>query len=608
MGQSHVLFIERDFKKSSFPARLQILKDTSFSLRSEEVAQYLDRVDAAAPEKKAHFGYSYAAYWLSTQLVNQDTVSRQITVSLENPNIDSVTFWLNRGYGYELMGMAGDHLPQRAWIEGSRQPAFTFMVHPNQRIGLLIRARNSFSGNMILPIRIWDANHFDLYQQGYHLVWGLYFGFLLINIALAFSAVLMLRNGLYVWYALFLISSLAYTFISFGFLYQYISGDWPTSNDQLRTTSVILLSLFMMRFSQLFLRLKAHVKKLHQALSVIMLVQIMLLLSSLFILDFLRNNFNIIFPWFLALMLTGYLVLFIGSFSVLRKEPLRSKAFMFAYGLSLIGGSVLILTDLNLLPYNMLTTHAAWVANSIEIVIFTGILFYELKLIGDQKLELEQMVAQEQNQRMKEFFRGQEKERERIARDLHDHVAGTLVGARFLLPNPNRLANLLDDRSLTGYKRALQTLDNSIKDVRNLSHDLQPPSLNGKSLKYELQRLVSDYGTMQPQVVYQLRYDLQELMINDDTAVALYRICQECLQNSFKHAAATRIQLELFNDHMRVYLRISDNGKGFDLSARTSGIGIQNIQSRLAFTKNLKSIFESRPGEGTFIELSFDCA
>ncbi|MBA4303834.1 MAG: hypothetical protein C0424_06380 [Sphingobacteriaceae bacterium] len=607
-AQTHTFTVNTGFKKSRFPAFFQSIEDSSFSLSSIQVAHLFDDNKTIKAKNRANFGYSRAAFWLGTQLFNNSHTLQQLTISLENPNIDSVEFWLNRGYGYELMGMAGDHLPQKNWIEGSRQPSFTFVMQPHQKIGLLIRARNSYSGNMILPFRLWDANHFDLYQQGYHLAWGLYFGFLLINIALAFSAVLMLRNSLYVWYALFLLSSLAYTFISFGFSYQYFTGSWPGSNDQFRTTAVILLSLFMMRFSQLFLRFKVHFKKLNQLLSVIMLVQISLVISSLFVLDFLRSNFNYIFPWFLGLMLTGYIILFIGSFGLLRLEPLRARAFILAYGLSLIGGGILILTDLNVLPYTMLTVHAAWFGNSIEIVIFTGILFYELKLMGDQKLKLEQIIAEEQNQRMKEFFRGQEKERERIARDLHDHVAGTLVGARFLLPNPSRLANLLDERSLTGYKRALQTLDNSIKDVRNLSHDLQPPSLNGKSLKYELQRLVSDYRSIQPLVEYQLHYELEEFMINDDTAVALYRICQECLQNAFKHAEALYVRVELFNQQSRVFLRISDNGKGFNPQTKTSGIGIQNIQARLAFTKNLKSTLQTKLGEGTSIQLSFDCA
>lgn len=604
----NVLHIDEHFKKSTFPVNLQALEDTSFSLSSLEAAHELDNKTKYKVQNKANFGYSKAAFWLSIGLLNVDKISRRITVSLENSNIDSVSFWLNRGYGYELIGMAGDHLPPKKWVERSRQPSFTVTLYPGQQLGLMMRARNSHSGNMILPVRIWDANHFNLYQQAYHLVWGLYFGFLLINIALAFSAVIMLRNGLYVWYALFLISSLAYTFISFGFSYQYITGSWPGSNDQLRTTTLILLSLFMMRFAQQFLQLKKHYKKIHLALSAIMLIQITLLISSLFALEFFRTNFNVIFPWFLGLILVGNITLFVSSSMLIKAEPLRSKAFVFAFGLSLTGGIILILTDLNFLPYSMFTIHAAWLGNSIEIIIFTGILFMELKLVGDQKVKLEQIVANEQSRRIQEFFRGQEKERERIARDLHDHVAGTLVGARFLLPNPNRLTQLLDERTLTGYKRALQSLDNSIKDVRNLSHDLQPPTLNGKSLKFELLRLVSDYSTMQPNTQYKLQYDLEDFIINDDTAVALYRICQECLQNSFKHAKATEIQVVLFNQQMKVFLKIRDNGQGFDMQAPTTGIGIQNIKGRLSFTKNLTSNIESQPGKGTLVEISFESA
>lgn len=607
-AQSIEMKINPSFRKGPFPALLQSITDTSFKLSSTQVAQQMDIVLNTKTERKVNFGYSYAAFWLGTQIVNTGTAPRLITVSLENPNIDSVEFWINKGYSYILAGRAGDHLPHKKWIEASRQPSFTFSIDSGQSVGLLIRARNSFSGNMILPIRIWDANHFDLYQQGYHLAWGLYFGFLLINIALAFSAIVLLRNGLYVWYAFFLLSSLSYTFFSFGFMYQYFTGDWYGSNDQLRTTSVILLSLFMMRFSQQFLRFKRHQIRLHHTISAIMLVQVLLLVSSLFILEFLRKHFNSIFPWFLTLMLIGYVLLLVGSFLVRKDEPLRAKAFILAYGLSLIGGGVLILTDLNVLPYNTYTIHAAWFGNSIEILIFTGILFYELKLVGDQKEKLEQQIADAQQQRLKEFFRGQEKERERIARDLHDHVAGTLVGARFLMPHPNRMEKLLDEKTFVGYSRAIHALDRSIKDVRNLSHDLQPPSLNGISLKFELQRLMADYKVMQPEVQYYLAYDLDGPLLNDDLAVAIYRICQECLQNAFKHAKANFVGINLSNQSTRVTLIIEDDGVGFDTSERATGIGLQNIKSRLAFAPNLYSVIYSQPGKGTRIELSFDCA
>lgn len=607
-AQQAVYQVDNQFKKSNFPANFTVLEDKSFEATPTEAFQKIKEKSHKPPVYRANFGYSRAAFWLSTQISSVASFPKQITISLENPNIDSVEFWINRGYGFELMGSAGDHIPHEQWIKPSRQPSFSLTIFPEQKMDILVRARNNYSGNMILPMRIWDSSYFHWYQTGYHLVWGLYFGFLLINFALACWAVIMLRHILYAWYALFLISSFAYTSLTFGFFYQFISGNWPGSNDLLRTIVVIFLSIFLLRFSQLFLRLKAHFWKLHFLISAIIGVQLAFLVSSLFFFEFFRTNFNAIFPWILTLILSGYLVLFFVSFWLIRKEPLRSKALMSAYGLSLIGGGILILTDLNLLPYNMLSIHAAWLGNSIEIVIFTGFLFYELKLIGEQKIKLEQMVADERQQRMIAFFRGQEKERERIARDLHDHVAGTLVGARFLLPNPLNLRHLLDERTLTGYQRAIQTLDNSIKDVRNLSHDLQPPSLNEKSLKYELQRLISDYNAMQPQVNYHLHYELDDSIIDTDMAVAVYRICQECLQNSFKHANASNIHVHLYNKEHRVHLSFSDDGQGFDTSTQANGIGLQNIQTRLGFANNLVYCLESSPGKGTSIQLAFDGA
>ena len=173
-----------------------------------------------------------------------------------------------------------------------------------------------------------------------------------------------------------------------------------------------------------------------------------MLTASLFIIEILRANFNVIFPWFLVLILTGYVLIIIAAFSNLKQAPLRAKAFFSAFSASVFGGSVLVLTDLNLLPYNNLTLHAPWIGSILEILIFTGIMFFEFKLLGDQKIKLEKLVAEEQTNRLTAFFRGQEKERERIARDLHDNIAGSLVGARFLMPMPQTLVDKLETKVL----------------------------------------------------------------------------------------------------------------------------------------------------------------
>lgn len=604
---ANTLYIDADFIKSRFPTSLWAIEDPSFNAPPDSIAAlFLNNSSAIIKEQKVNFGYKKAAFWFYTILHNSSASDVQIVVSLENPNIDSVIFYADYGYGFKKEAIAGDHVRHAHWQIATRQPASRLTIRAGESLPIMLKARNSFSGNMILPVQIWEYNHFASYQQAYHLSWGLYFGFLLINVALAFSAIVLLRANIFIWYGLFLIASLIYSFISFGFMYQFLTGAWPASNDVMRTYALLLISILMLRFSQVFLKSKEISPFTHNVITTIIWIEVLFLVSSFFILDTFRANFNQIFPWFLTLIFIGYALILTAAWFSKQKYRLRANAFLLAFTFSLIGGMTLILTDLNYLPYNNFTIHAPWFGNAIEIVIFTGIMFYEFKLVGDEKIKLEQQIAIEQTQRLREFFRGQEKERQRIARDLHDNVAGTLVGARFLMPNPAKMHKVLDAKSMLSYERALHTLDRSIKDVRNLSHNLQPPALDEHSLRYELDRLIADYQTMMPKTNYQLQYGLEEGTLSADTAVALYRICQECLLNIFKHADATQVLVQLVNQLNRIELLIEDNGRGFDEKKLKEGIGLQNIRSRLTFTQNLSTLIHSTPNQGTRIQLSFD--
>lgn len=605
-AEADTLYIYPSFKASSIPPPMQVFSDVSFNASPAFIADVMKLKGQSLSSNKVNFGYIKAAFWFKTMLHNPTDQVVDLIVSLDNSNIDSVTFYLQENNGFKLLGVAGDHVPHDRWVMGTRQAAVALKLSAGETQSLFIKARNSYSGNMILPVRVWNQNYFNSFQQGYHLVWGFYFGFLLINIALAFSGILLLRAPIFLWYGLFLVASLLYSSISFGFVYQYFTGDYPMSNDSFRTITLILVSGFMFKFAQSFLRTKELNPMLHLLINVCLAVQLILLTASLFILDFLRANFNAIFPWFLILVLIGYMLIVIAAISNLKKAALRSKAFLSAYSVSLLGGMTLILTDLNILPYNNFTLHAPWIGSIMEIVIFTGIMFFEFKLVGDQKIKLEQQVTEEQTNRLTEFFRGQEKERERIARDLHDNVAGSLVGARFLMPIPHKLADKLEPKELLSYERALHTLDRSIRDVRNLSHNLQPPAIDSLSLKYELERLIADHQAMEPKTMFHLSYKIDASLLNNDVAVAVFRIAQECLLNIFKHAFATSVHLMIESTDRVVSIYVTDNGRGFNKSEVGDGIGLQNIRSRLAFTKNLKTQIDSAPEQGTHISISFE--
>jgi two-component system sensor histidine kinase UhpB len=135
---------------------------------------------------------------------------------------------------------------------------------------------------------------------------------------------------------------------------------------------------------------------------------------------------------------------------------------------------------------------------------------------------------------------------------------------------------------------------------------LQPPAIDSLSLKYELERLIADHQAMEPKTIFHLSYKIDASLLNNDVAVAIFRICQECLLNIFKHAFATSVHLMIESNERVVSIYVTDNGRGFNKTEVGDGIGLQNIRSRLAFTKNLNTQIESAPEQGTHISISFE--
>lgn len=104
----------------------------------------------------------------------------------------------------------------------------------------------------MVPISIRTQNAYHQYQEGINLIIGVYFGFILVNISLAFFSVIMLRRSIYLWYGFFLISMLGYSISTFGYGFQYLIPDYPGYNDILRSYLALLSSFLSFALLNIF--------------------------------------------------------------------------------------------------------------------------------------------------------------------------------------------------------------------------------------------------------------------------------------------------------------------------------------------------------------------
>ncbi|MCF6280563.1 MAG: tetratricopeptide repeat protein [Flavobacteriaceae bacterium] len=224
------------------------------------------------------------------------------------------------------------------------------------------------------------------------------------------------------------------------------------------------------------------------------------------------------------------------------------------------------------------------------------------KTIASQTADLQQQKIIELQQKNKlialnSIIKGEEKERLRIAKELHDGVNGDLSAIK------HKLNTLLDLNNKT-IEEAMIMIDKSCEQVRAISHNLVPPALEN----FDLQTAALDYCTSMnnihsPKITFNYLGD--SVSLPKIIEINIYRIIQELVTNSIKHAEAQMINVQLSVQENAIQLTVEDDGKGFDISKlEAKGIGISNMKHRVSFL-NGEIDFTSN-NEGTFVNILID--
>ncbi len=191
-------------------------------------------------------------------------------------------------------------------------------------------------------------------------------------------------------------------------------------------------------------------------------------------------------------------------------------------------------------------------------------------------------------------------EKVRISEELHDGVLGRLFGTRLSLDS----LNLADGKEAI-QKRSIyiDDLKNIEQDIRKISHDLNTDFVSGSGFMDIVESLIQNQSQ-----AYQLSYDLYHSddinweHLSNKTKIHIYRILQETMQNSYKHAEAKHIKISFQVKNDVICLTIMDDGKGFVIDKSKKGIGLKNINSRVNDV-NGTAQFDSELGKGTTLTI-----
>lgn len=220
-----------------------------------------------------------------------------------------------------------------------------------------------------------------------------------------------------------------------------------------------------------------------------------------------------------------------------------------------------------------------------------------------EKIRLEEKLEEERKLKQKEINEAmitvQERERNEISTELHDNVNQQLTVAMMYIASAQQKCT--DGADLL--KQSSGFILNAIEEIRKLSQILVTPLIKHFGLSKAIESLVEDISavnTLQIDLTADVFYEED---IKYDFKLSIFRMVQEQMNNIIKHAKATNVNIELMRNNQMVYLKIADNGVGFDASQQAKGIGLYNIHSRANLYNGIVDI-QTSPGNGCGIYIT----
>ena len=244
--------------------------------------------------------------------------------------------------------------------------------------------------------------------------------------------------------------------------------------------------------------------------------------------------------------------------------------------------------------------------------------YNRVKLLQKQNILVQQNVTM-QEQKIKDLenekqlmasqavLKGQEDERSRLAKDLHDGLGGLLSGVKHSIINMKEKL-VMSSESAAIFAKSLDMIDTATRELRRVAQNMMPEAL----AKFGLEAALQDYCASACTERIKIAFNSfgEDLNIESSTEIFIYRIIQELVNNAIKHAYATQVMVQLVKGEDWVTISVEDNGKGFDVDYlyTSRGAGWGNIKSRVAYLNgNIDLKSQSGTGTSVNIEVKVPC-
>lgn len=212
---------------------------------------------------------------------------------------------------------------------------------------------------------------------------------------------------------------------------------------------------------------------------------------------------------------------------------------------------------------------------------------------------IDQLLSQQEIKSINAMLEGQEKERDRMAKDLHDRLGSMLGGIKANMSAlEDRVEQMRQDQQ---YQKVNRLLDQTVSELRQISHDMAAATLSRFGLEKALKDL-RDTIHINGRLAVELKIFGLDQRLERSVELAVYRIVQELVSNVLKHAQARELSIDVTRTPGRLSVVVADDGAGFNTTSHSDGMGLTNVRSRASAIGATAQV-DSTPGKGTTVSV-----
>lgn len=566
---------------------VSVLVDPDRRLTAQDVAR-LSTNDGFRPLPRTGLdaGFSSAAYWLRLSLPAAG--GSALIMQAGAPTIDRIEWYRVAGNVTQGLGASGDTIALSDRAYPHRLPAVRVAAGTD---GAILLARVTSQGALRVPVEIRDEGDFLRFAAAEDLFYGLYWGVLLAMIAyngFVFAAV---RDASYGWYVAYLAAITLLQAKLTGYADQYL---WPSTPALANPVNLLAFGAALVlgaRFTRAFLSGSPARPILMRAVSIAQVPVVALCVAYVVL------PYSAATRLMMALAVVMIVVLTAAMIDALRRGARSARYILLAFAALAVGAVIYMLRVVGVIEPSWVADHALDLGTAFEAVLLSFALADRIGTLDAARRLAEAELSTTRRSFAAELLSTQERERGRMAAELHDAIGQNLV----VLGNRVNAMRRDGEAEAATLDALIDVNRDTLARVRALAASVRPAEIDrlglGGALSTMLDRAVA--GTT---IEARAEIEAADTLVRDEDRIHVYRIAQEAVTNALKHAGASSLRLSLRPAGARVRLEVADDGGGFDIRRNSEGFGSASMRERAVLVGGDIEI-DSRPGAGTRIAL-----